>query len=102
MVDKWKSMSNDEMVAAIAEPLGVFTAIAEKDFYAGVVLAALATAESNTMSEDDINKVMEWADTIRIDACLLQLVLTGEVQVRVRDGEVEFCRPNESPDEVGN
>ena len=100
MMDKSKSISGDEIVAAIAEPLGVFTGIAEKDFCAGIVLGALA-AENSAMSEDDLRKVLDWATEIRIEACALYLVLTGAVNVRVIDGELTFSRPNESPDEMG-
>jgi hypothetical protein len=100
-MEKSKSICADEILAAIAEPLGVFTGIAEKDFCAGVVLGALAGPEGGAMSEDDLRKVVDWATEIRIEACALYLVLTGAVNVRVIDGELTFSRPNESPDEMG-
>lgn len=99
-MDKSKTISADEILAAITEPLGVFTGISEKDFCAGVVLGALGGAGNSGMSEDDLRKVLDWANEIRIEACALYLVLTGAVNVRVTDGELTFSRPNESPDEM--
>lgn len=97
--EKFDELRDSEIVAAIAEPLGAFAAIDEDDFSAGILAAALASAEGG-MCEDDISKVLQWANGIQQQACILHFLLIGAMEVCVIDGEVNCRMPGGSPDEM--
>ena len=98
--EKMDKLRDSEIVAAIAEPLGTFAGIDEDNFNAGIIAAALASAEDNQLHEDDIGKILQWANAIQRQACALHFMLIGAVEVRVIDGELHFTMPGGSPDEM--
>jgi hypothetical protein len=57
-----------------------------------LILATLANGKPRT--KDEFQKVIDWAEGVLIDASMLQLVLSGELAINLRDdGQIAFINP---------
>jgi hypothetical protein len=57
-----------------------------------LILAFLDGSDGKT--EAEIQKAIDWAETVRIDAALLMLVLKGDLRMAFNaDGDPEFAKP---------
>lgn len=57
-----------------------------------VTLAVIAAcdSESEGVSRDDLNRILDWADQVEADAMILDCILNGDVVACVRNGEISF------------
>lgn len=56
-----------------------------------IIEAAVATGPK---TEDEIVKILEWAESIRCGSCMLEMVLEGSIYVALSPaGEVAFTAP---------
>lgn len=61
------------------------------------VLLACASAPGGA-TEEDMKAAVRWAQQVRTDATLLDLVLDGMVAITMRDGEPVFTAPKDDAD----
>lgn len=77
IVRKFSGMSNDELLRS-------------------AVLAFIKTQPEETATEEDLTKVMKWADGLQKEMALLGLFLIGKLAATVKDGEILFVTSEES------
>ena len=65
------------------------------------VVAQLVKGEGRPVSEDEATLAIKWADHCRIEATLLEIVLKGEVFLKIVNGEIAFVlNPPDAPAEI--
>jgi DNA-binding response OmpR family regulator len=60
-----------------------------------LILAFLETRGGEIVTEDEAERVLDWAEHARLDVILLDMVLRGAIGIDVREGEIVFTSRGE-------
>lgn len=64
-----------------------------------LILSCCRARPKRGAAEDEIVKVIEWAERVKLDTLTLEMVLDGKMDVRWKRGEIHFVKRWEDSDD---